>query len=518
MDTSYNIGNEMDANMFNQYMYKRPDENLDVSLSVPQYNGHPPPPPHGHIRYHNLNDQTQFHTPSFGDEEFDIPPGVMHPHHHHQQPHHPSHHQLDQYQMHSQMGGLMNDQYSQHQWHQHPQASPAQGPESHMMSGNQTYHNLHSPTNHSTYHHLSSPNQQMLMMQPPQQTHQQPPPNQHQQQQQQQIQPQMSPQMSGGNNYIGQSPPQTAPINSHENGSTSDDSDENNTLNDPNANTFKRPSPDPYIGNDSPNRNNSTMKAKAAPARKPKTSKKKKKKDPNEPQKPVSAYALFFRDTQASIKGQNPNASFGEVSKIVASMWDVLAPDHKNVYKKRTEVAKKEYLKALAAYRASLVSQGTESESQSPPHQQLQQKNVTVSTQNTHKIQNQPPPPSSQHMQQSMPPNGPHRMSPGQHHQMPPQSYVPQPMHNYQPAPHPYSHTPSPYGSPQQPLLYPMNPNMMQPPPLNGMNGMMNMQQQQQQQQQPGPQQYINQQGYIDQQQQQQQPASQQQSEMLVFS
>lgn len=47
--------------------------------------------------------------------------------------------------------------------------------------------------------------------------------------------------------------------------------------------------------------------------------------------RPVSAYALFFRDTQAAIKGQNPSASFGEVSKIVASMWDVLAPEHKNV-------------------------------------------------------------------------------------------------------------------------------------------------------------------------------------------
>lgn len=47
--------------------------------------------------------------------------------------------------------------------------------------------------------------------------------------------------------------------------------------------------------------------------------------------RPVSAYALFFRDTQAAIKGQNPNAQFGEVSKIVASMWDVLAPEHKNV-------------------------------------------------------------------------------------------------------------------------------------------------------------------------------------------
>ncbi|XP_060743860.1 thymocyte selection-associated high mobility group box protein TOX [Tachysurus vachellii] len=92
-------------------------------------------------------------------------------------------------------------------------------------------------------------------------------------------------------------------------------------------------------------------------AKKPKTPKKKKKKDPNEPQKPVSAYALFFRDTQAAIKGQNPNATFGEVSKIVASMWDGLGEEQKQVYKKKTETAKKEYLKQLAAYRATLVSQ-----------------------------------------------------------------------------------------------------------------------------------------------------------------
>ncbi|KAJ8272583.1 hypothetical protein GJAV_G00090920 [Gymnothorax javanicus] len=81
------------------------------------------------------------------------------------------------------------------------------------------------------------------------------------------------------------------------------------------------------------------------------------KKDPNEPQKPVSAYALFFRDTQAAIKGQNPSATFGEVSKIVASMWDSLGEEQKQVYKRKTEAAKKEYLKALTAYRASQVSQ-----------------------------------------------------------------------------------------------------------------------------------------------------------------
>lgn len=64
---------------------------------------------------------------------------------------------------------------------------------------------------------------------------------------------------------------------------------------------------------------------------KKKPPKRKRKKDPNEPQKPVSAYALFFRDTQAAIKGSNPNASFGEVSKIVASMWDSLEAEQKQV-------------------------------------------------------------------------------------------------------------------------------------------------------------------------------------------
>lgn len=63
----------------------------------------------------------------------------------------------------------------------------------------------------------------------------------------------------------------------------------------------------------------------------PTAKRERKKKDPNEPQKPVSAYALFFRDTQAAIKGQNPSASFGEVSKIVASMWDSLDEEQKQV-------------------------------------------------------------------------------------------------------------------------------------------------------------------------------------------
>uniref|UniRef100_A0A8C3SD15 TOX high mobility group box family member 4 n=1 Tax=Chelydra serpentina TaxID=8475 RepID=A0A8C3SD15_CHESE len=124
------------------------------------------------------------------------------------------------------------------------------------------------------------------------------------------------------------------------------------------------PSPTSSLQEDEPEEFRRQVPAqKASPVvldvgRKQKPAKKqKKKKDPNEPQKPVSAYALFFRDTQAAIKGQNPNATFGEVSKIVASMWDSLGEEQKQVYKRKTEAAKKEYLKALAAYRAIQVCQ-----------------------------------------------------------------------------------------------------------------------------------------------------------------
>nr|XP_033796130.1 TOX high mobility group box family member 3 isoform X3 [Geotrypetes seraphini] len=144
----------------------------------------------------------------------------------------------------------------------------------------------------------------------------------------------------------------------------------------PPASKSATPSPSSSINEEDADEANRIIGEKrAAPdsGKKPKTPKKKKKKDPNEPQKPVSAYALFFRDTQAAIKGQNPNATFGEVSKIVASMWDSLGEEQKQVYKRKTEAAKKEYLKALAAYRASLVSKAAAESAEAQTIRSVQQ-------------------------------------------------------------------------------------------------------------------------------------------------
>nr|XP_029714022.1 thymocyte selection-associated high mobility group box protein TOX-like [Aedes albopictus] len=223
--------------------------------------------------------------------------------------------------------GMLNDQQQQPQQQQQQQQQQQYNQwhqESHlthhspyaMPSPNQpTYHQLNSPS-------PNNPNATLHVMQPPQQSPQ--------------IPPQMSPQLGSGapvgtgpGGYMGRSPPQPGGgggghhLNNNEPGTTSEDSDDAIP-----ANTLKRPSPEPVYDGDS---NNSKTSAAASLAKKPKVAKKKKKRDPNEPQKPVSAYALFFRDTQAAIKGQSPNASFGEVSKIVASMWDVLATEHKNV-------------------------------------------------------------------------------------------------------------------------------------------------------------------------------------------
>ncbi|XP_059226070.1 TOX high mobility group box family member 4 isoform X2 [Stomoxys calcitrans] len=72
---------------------------------------------------------------------------------------------------------------------------------------------------------------------------------------------------------------------------------------------------------------------------------------PNEPSKPLSAYAYFFRDTVSAIKQQNPSCSFQELSKIVASMWEALDPAHKAGYNKKNEVAKNDYIKQMRIYR-----------------------------------------------------------------------------------------------------------------------------------------------------------------------
>jgi len=70
----------------------------------------------------------------------------------------------------------------------------------------------------------------------------------------------------------------------------------------------------------------------------------------------MTAYSLFFHDTQASIKAQNHQVTFGKVSRIVTTMWDSLEPHEKEKYINQAEKDRQVYLKALAAYESEKIS------------------------------------------------------------------------------------------------------------------------------------------------------------------
>ncbi|KAF6206672.1 hypothetical protein GE061_017908 [Apolygus lucorum] len=78
-------------------------ENLDVALSVPS---------HHQNGYTNMNEQT-FHTPSFGDEDFDIPP--INPHQNSGQQQMPSYHPPPISMPHTQSTMTMSEHSTYHQ-------------------------------------------------------------------------------------------------------------------------------------------------------------------------------------------------------------------------------------------------------------------------------------------------------------------------------------------------------------------------------------------------------------------
>jgi len=70
------------------------------------------------------------------------------------------------------------------------------------------------------------------------------------------------------------------------------------------------------------------------------------------PANPLSAYAFFFKETQASIKSQQPDATFESVCKIVETMWQALEEGQKEKYKKQNEMDKERYLREKELYEA----------------------------------------------------------------------------------------------------------------------------------------------------------------------
>merc|ERR1712130_796196 len=66
-------------------------------------------------------------------------------------------------------------------------------------------------------------------------------------------------------------------------------------------------------------------KGKRGRPKKGEEKKQRKKKDPNAPKRPMSAYFLFMNATRPTVRKENPDASIGEVAKILGKMWGRLS-------------------------------------------------------------------------------------------------------------------------------------------------------------------------------------------------
>merc|ERR1712198_493918 len=91
-------------------------------------------------------------------------------------------------------------------------------------------------------------------------------------------------------------------------------------------------------------------KGKRGRPKKGEEKKQRKKKDPNAPKRPMSAYFLFMNATRPTVRKENPDASSGEVAKILGKMWGEIEPADKAKFDKDAAAAKKKWEAEKAAY------------------------------------------------------------------------------------------------------------------------------------------------------------------------
>uniref|UniRef100_A0A7S1UZB0 HMG box domain-containing protein n=1 Tax=Grammatophora oceanica TaxID=210454 RepID=A0A7S1UZB0_9STRA len=82
--------------------------------------------------------------------------------------------------------------------------------------------------------------------------------------------------------------------------------------------------------------------------------KKKLKKDPNMPKRNMSAYFLYSVHIRPTVKEENPEATFGEIAKIISAKFKQLDEDERKEWDEKAVEDKQRYEGQMEAYKATL--------------------------------------------------------------------------------------------------------------------------------------------------------------------
>lgn len=79
--------------------------------------------------------------------------------------------------------------------------------------------------------------------------------------------------------------------------------------------------------------------------------KKKAKKDPNAPKRNMSAFFLYSVSARPGVKESNPEASFGDIARLISSQFKALSPSERAKWDKKAVEDKARYQAAMEVYR-----------------------------------------------------------------------------------------------------------------------------------------------------------------------
>lgn len=83
----------------------------------------------------------------------------------------------------------------------------------------------------------------------------------------------------------------------------------------------------------------------------PKAKKRKKPKDSTAPRVPLTGYVRYLNDRREAVRSGNPNLSFAEITKMLASEWSNLPADKKQEYLDAAEQDRERYTREYNAYK-----------------------------------------------------------------------------------------------------------------------------------------------------------------------
>jgi len=66
----------------------------------------------------------------------------------------------------------------------------------------------------------------------------------------------------------------------------------------------------------------------------------------------MSSYFLFSIDARPKIKAENPNASFGEIARMISDRFKKLSAKEKKYWEERAAADKARYTREMEEYRA----------------------------------------------------------------------------------------------------------------------------------------------------------------------